>query len=137
MKTWKSTDVIGSGEKFDTIQYVNDNYDDYEDGGWGLNLMNLEEVTGQEMIDENMKEILPKLISEAGNKKKIIIMEKNGEKKGTDANDEKRSKEDEERCREEMNQEEMVCRWTLVFISLFIEKKWLVNLQTLSLYWCV
>ena len=76
MRTRKSTDEIGSCVKFDAIQYVNENYDDYEDGGWGLNLMNLKEVTGQEMTDENMKEILPKLIREVGNKKKIIIMEK-------------------------------------------------------------
>ena len=61
MRTRNSTDEMGSGEKFDPVQYVKDNYDDYEDG-WGLNLMNLEEVTGQEMTDENMKEILPKLL---------------------------------------------------------------------------
>ena len=61
MRTRNSADEMGSGEKFDAIQYVKDNYDDYEDG-WGLNLMNLKEVTGQEMTDENMKEILPKLL---------------------------------------------------------------------------
>ena len=73
MRTRNSADEMGSGKKFDPVQYVNDNYDDYEDG-WGINLMNLEEVTGQEMTDENMKEILPKLLREAQNKKKIITI---------------------------------------------------------------
>ena len=71
MRTWNSADEISSGEKFDAVQYVKDNYDDYEDG-WGLNLMNLTEVTGQEMTDENMKEILPKLLREVENEKKIV-----------------------------------------------------------------
>ena len=71
MRTRNSADEMGSGEKFDAIQYVKDNYDNYEDG-WGLNLMNLKEVTGQEMTDENMKEILPKLLPEVENEKKIV-----------------------------------------------------------------
>ena len=53
MRTGKradSIDEIGSGEKLDIVQIVNDNYDDYEDG-WGLNLMNLEEITSEEMTD--------------------------------------------------------------------------------------
>ena len=72
MRTRSSTDKIASGEKFDPIQYVNENYDNYEDR-WGINLMNLEEVTSQEMTDENMKEILLKLVWEAQNKKKKIM----------------------------------------------------------------
>ena len=54
MRTRNSADKMSSGEKFEAVQYVKDNYDDYEDG-WGLNLMNLKEVTGQEMTDKNMK----------------------------------------------------------------------------------
>ena len=34
--------------------------------------MNLKEVTGQEMTHENMKEILPKLLREVENEKKIV-----------------------------------------------------------------
>ena len=43
--------------------------------------MNLEEVTGQEMTDENMKEILPKLLHEADNKKKIMMKKMENRKK--------------------------------------------------------
>ena len=71
MRTRNSADEMGSGEKFDAVQYVKDNYDDYEDG-CRLNLMNLKEVTSQEMTDENMKEILSKLLHEVENEKKIV-----------------------------------------------------------------
>ena len=78
MRTGKSADSIdeiGSGEKFNAVKYVNDNYDDYEDGR-GLNLMNLEEVPGEEMTNENMMEILLKLLREADSKKSIMMIEK-------------------------------------------------------------
>ena len=104
-RTWMTTrnnaDEMGSGEKFDAVQSVKDNYNDYEDG-WGVNLMNLEEITGEEITDENMKEIIPKLLSETDKKKKIMMMKKPGEQKATNTNDEKGNKEGKERCREEM-----------------------------------
>ena len=75
MTTRNNADKMGSGEKFDAVHYVKDNYDEYEDR-WGVNLMNLEEITGQEMTDENMKEILLKLLLEADNQKKIMMMKK-------------------------------------------------------------
>ena len=75
MRTENSADEMGSGEKFDAVQYMKDNYDDFDDG-WGVNLMNFQEITSQEMTDEIMKEILPKLHREADNKKKMMMMEK-------------------------------------------------------------
>ena len=99
MRTRNSTDEMSSGEKFDAVQYVKDNYDDYEDG-WGLNLMNLKEVTGQEMTDENMKEILPKLLREVENEKNRV---ENRKRLMQTNDDEKRNKEDKEQCHEEMN----------------------------------
>ena len=41
---------------FDAAEYVNSNFDDYEDG-WGINLMNLQEIAPTE---EEMKKILPR-----------------------------------------------------------------------------
>lgn len=49
---------------FDAAEYVNRNFDDFEDG-WGIDLSNLEIAT-----EEEMKKILPTLIREADKKKK-------------------------------------------------------------------
>ena len=128
---------MGSGEKFDPLQYVKDNYDDYEDG-WGLNLMNLKEVTGQEMTDENKMEILLKLLCEVENKKKIME-----NRKKLMQTMKKQAKKMKNGVVKKWTRK-TACRRSLVFIYflsttniLFIGKKRLVNLQTLSLYRCV
>ena len=115
MRTGKSTDSIdqiGSGEKLDIVHYVNDNYDEYEDR-WGLNLMNLEEVTGEEMTDENMANILPKLLCEADNKKRIMMIKKMENRKKLMQT---MKKEEKEWCREELNEKKQSVTETLVFI---------------------
>ena len=58
-----NTDKMSLSGELDPIQYVHDNFDDYGDDGWGLNLLNLEEVT-----EEEMAKILPSLFREATDK---------------------------------------------------------------------
>ena len=95
----KSSDEMDSNADFDAAdfdaeKYVDSNFDDFEDG-WGINLMNLEEITSTE---EEMKKILQTLIDVADKKKKKMLEEKKQEEKKQQAkteNDEERNEEDE------------------------------------------
>ena len=121
---------MGSGEKFDPVQYVKDNYDDYKDG-WGLNLMNLEEVTSQEMTDKTMKEILLKLLGEVENEKKIV--ENRKRLMQTMKKETKKTKNDVVKNWTRKT----ACHRSLVFIYFLSTTNVniaAVNLQTLSLY---
>ena len=83
----KSSGIMDS---INAADYVDSNFDDFEDG-WGINLMNLEEIAPTE---EEMKKILPTLIEEADKKKKMMLEKKKQQTK-TAENDEKGSKKDE------------------------------------------
>ena len=63
---------MDSNANFDAAEYVNRNFDDFEDG-WGIDLRNLEETIATE---EEMKKILPTLIKEAEKKKKMMLEKK-------------------------------------------------------------
>ena len=67
----------GKMDSIDAAEYVDSNFDDFEDG-WGINLMNLEEIAPTE---EEMKKILPTLIEEADKKKKMMLGKKNNRQK--------------------------------------------------------
>ena len=77
MTIQKSSDKMDSNADFDAVKYVDSNFDDFEDG-WGINLMNLEEIAPTE---EEMKKILPTLIEEADKKKKMMLEKKNNRQK--------------------------------------------------------
>ena len=64
-------------DSINAAEYVDSNFDDFEDG-WGINLMNLEEIASTE---EEMKKILPTLIEEADKKKKMMLGKKNNRQK--------------------------------------------------------